>query len=492
MRQHPLRSTSRESVRALVMGAIAAAGFPWSPGLAAPTGDACPETSIAPYLLEGDAAPGTGAAFQVFDRPNLSAAGRVFFAANTDGPTDADDVVYLDAALVAREGDAAPGVPGGVYDSFEFFETGHQVNALGSVAFVATLREVAPGTDRVVVHDGALVARSGDAARGGSGRVLTDFGFVGVTDGGAVGYLADLDGSSSDDSVIYLDGEPLYREGDPVPVLPVHDWDANFDELQWNGRGDLLFAGSTTLPSDRDLFVFRRLHDHDGHVMEEVVAREGQTVAAHTGTDELDLVLQTALGSDGRWALRGLLELALADANSVVMTEWGFLAQESDPIPELPGARLGNFAGVAVNGRGDVLYLADIEGPAPDGVHEGLFLNGCLLVTDGVPVPGLPDGAVLTDLGFEDLSINDDRVVVFAAGYGGAVSGDGLFTMQVGVPCPADLDGSGVVGIDDLWRVLHGWGPCVPPSGCVTDLDGDGFVGFGDVLVILVAWGPCA
>jgi len=54
--------------------------------------------------------------------------------------------------------------------------------------------------------------------------------------------------------------------------------------------------------------------------------------------------------------------------------------------------------------------------------------------------------------------------------------------------CPADIDGSGVVGLSDLLAVLSAWGPCF---GCDEDLDGDNVVGFTDLVSLLGAWGPC-
>jgi hypothetical protein len=56
-------------------------------------------------------------------------------------------------------------------------------------------------------------------------------------------------------------------------------------------------------------------------------------------------------------------------------------------------------------------------------------------------------------------------------------------------PCPADLDGTGVVGFSDLQMLLQSWGPC--PADCPWNLDGIGDVGFGDLQVLLQAWGAC-
>ena len=51
---------------------------------------------------------------------------------------------------------------------------------------------------------------------------------------------------------------------------------------------------------------------------------------------------------------------------------------------------------------------------------------------------------------------------------------------------PGDLNGDGIVGIDDLLALLPQWGPC---SGCSGDFDGSGDVGVDDLLVLLANYG---
>jgi hypothetical protein len=54
---------------------------------------------------------------------------------------------------------------------------------------------------------------------------------------------------------------------------------------------------------------------------------------------------------------------------------------------------------------------------------------------------------------------------------------------------PGDLDGDGVVGVNDLLSLLAGWGPCPdPPAACPGDLDGDGVVEIEDLLALLANW----
>ena len=55
-------------------------------------------------------------------------------------------------------------------------------------------------------------------------------------------------------------------------------------------------------------------------------------------------------------------------------------------------------------------------------------------------------------------------------------------------PCPADLDGDGVVGASDLAQLLASWGAC---GKCSSDLDGNGSVDPTDLAQLLASWGPC-
>jgi len=90
--------------------------------------------------------------------------------------------------------------------------------------------------------------------------------------------------------------------------------------------------------------------------------------------------------------------------------------------------------------------------------------------------------------GFNGLDLDGawDIVVADAALYdAGSLEGVTL-TITVSSPCPADFNGNGVVGSDDLAILLGAWGQ----SGVAADLDGGG-VGSSDIAQLLGAWGSC-
>ena len=60
-----------------------------------------------------------------------------------------------------------------------------------------------------------------------------------------------------------------------------------------------------------------------------------------------------------------------------------------------------------------------------------------------------------------------------------------------GVPCPADIDGTGTVDVNDLLAVITGWGPCANPNNCPGDINGSGTIDVNDLLAVITAWGQC-
>jgi hypothetical protein len=60
------------------------------------------------------------------------------------------------------------------------------------------------------------------------------------------------------------------------------------------------------------------------------------------------------------------------------------------------------------------------------------------------------------------------------------------------LPCPGDLDGSGVVDAGDIGSLLLLFGDCAGGTpGCTGDLDSSGSVDAGDIGSLLLLFGNC-
>ncbi len=107
----------------------------------------------------------------------------------------------------------------------------------------------------------------------------------------------------------------------------------------------------------------------------------------------------------------------------------------------------------------------------------------------------LPDGSGLHFAEFGNPMVNSRGEVVFWASHDGDCSQPecgGIFKIDLADlfadPCPADVNGDGTVGINDLLELLAAWGPC---ACCAADINGDGTAGINDLLEMFAAWGDC-
>ena len=63
---------------------------------------------------------------------------------------------------------------------------------------------------------------------------------------------------------------------------------------------------------------------------------------------------------------------------------------------------------------------------------------------------------------------------------------------SMGWYCPADINGDGVVDVNDLNELIAAWGDkCTPTNPCRADINNDGIVDVKDLLEIIDNWGPC-
>jgi hypothetical protein len=67
------------------------------------------------------------------------------------------------------------------------------------------------------------------------------------------------------------------------------------------------------------------------------------------------------------------------------------------------------------------------------------------------------------------------------------IDGGGNYVEDVCLDCPADINGDGVVGVNDLIAVVDAWGS----DDASADVNGDGVVEVNDLIAIIDNWGPC-
>jgi len=66
---------------------------------------------------------------------------------------------------------------------------------------------------------------------------------------------------------------------------------------------------------------------------------------------------------------------------------------------------------------------------------------------------------------------------------------DYLVTVQPGQACLGDVNGNGIVNVDDLLAVINAWGSTTP--GHAADVTGNGVINVDDLLAVINAWGSC-
>lgn len=208
---------------------------------------------------EGSQAGGTpaGAVFDnFFDLIAMNNLGQVAYqgllTTGSGGVTSANDNgLWLDSALVAREGDQAGGTPtGAVFATFGSFG----VNDAGQVAYGGSLRIGSGGVDlnnsTGIWRDSTLIARSGSQAGGvPSGAVFSSFGAPLINNAGHVVYGASLRQGAggvigTNNSGLWRNSTLLAREGSQAAGTPEGAVFLAFGSLALNDTGQVAHFGS--------------------------------------------------------------------------------------------------------------------------------------------------------------------------------------------------------------------------------------------------------
>lgn len=366
---------------------------------------------------ESEPAPGTAASFGSLLRPTVNAAGELAFAGLVSGPgvsANSDTAIWLGPAgglqLLAREGDAAPGTGA----AFGNLLPQVRLNDAGTAAFKGLLAGggVTPTNDSGIwsgpVGGLQLVAREGDPAPTLPGGVLLgELPEPVLGDGGHLAFVSPLAGAgvnASNDSALWS-GTPgamfaVVREGDAAPgTAPGTSLAAFTTAPRINSAGRIalvatLGGGATTAANDESVWVGApgalALAAREGDAAPGLPA--GVAIASFPAAPHTPLAINAA----GQIALRGTVAgpgITSANNDALWVGTAGALSlviHEGDPAPELPPGIViaDNFPGASalgdavLNGQGQVAFLATLAGP------------GVTFQNDTVLLATEPDGAL--------------------------------------------------------------------------------------------------
>jgi len=392
----------------------------------------------------------------------LNSAGQTAFRAGIagNGVNDTNDFgIWSEGsgslALVAREGDSASGLPGGViFDSL--FSSIPRLNSAGQTAFNGSLAGsgVHSGNDFGIWSEGsgslALVARVGDPVLGATNETLSYGGFGNffvLNSAGQMAFKAGLQGSGvSPFTSIWSEGfgslTMVARSGDQAPDTPSGVIFRNFRDPLLNSAGQTAFMGflaHTTGGANRT---------NDGGVWSEgsgslaLVAREGEPApGTPSGVQFGNFDYQPAFNSAGQTAF-----LVGLTGNSVFFRTndqgiWSegtgsleLVARAGDQAPDtLSGVNFQAFSSPVLNSAGNTAFHADLTGSSVDQTNnEGIWSERSgsltLVARKGQQALGTPVGVTYGGaVGF--LSRSFGKIVLNSAdqiAYSGSVIGNGI------------------------------------------------------------------
>ncbi|MEL6432031.1 MAG: hypothetical protein AAFR54_22895 [Planctomycetota bacterium] len=385
-------------------------------------------TSLVPGL--GGVSFQPGASVTHFDRVYAHPSGHWAITAFADLPSSRDECLIVDGALVLQEGSPAPWTAGadcgtidqrvGVNSSGDFVLA---TNVSGTVDDDYVAGRIG-GT-------WTTFAQEGGAVPGLAGATLDDtIDSPLLLDDGRAGYAADgIDGlgSTSIDDVLVLGGALLLQEGVTAPAgqaggasraienFDLGDFWASGDGTSWLVQGDL--EGSS---SSDDVVVV------DGAI----VLQEGEPVAGSGFVDPIASsgIHGVSMTPDGTWFARG--ENAGGGADWVVRS--GALVASTGAPVFAGSAEVWDdadvedtFTGAAGNGLGDYV-VAGATLRADGSASAVVAINGAGVVArtgDPVDVDGnglLDDGLFLHAFGTGDLALTDDLRVLAVVTLGDA------------------------------------------------------------------------
>lgn len=351
--------------------------------------------------LSGSAAPGAGSgvSFEIFTLPQLNAAGQVAFLAVLSGAgvtADNNRGIWRDGALIAREGNAAPGAGTGV----KFSSVGSlRLSAAGQVAFTGSLTGtgINPANDSGLWLDSRLIAQTGSAAPGTGGGVSFAFLSTGIPNAaGQVAYQASLIGTginSGNDAGIWRDNSLVARTGSAAPGTG-SGVSFSFVTLgSINSAGQVAYQAGLTgtgVISGNDTGIWRD---------STLIAREGAAAPGTVAGVVFGSLTAPQINAAGQVLFQAQLTGTginlLNDAS--IWRDGTLIAREGEAAPgTASGVRFGDVFDPRINDAGQVLFTAALTGTGvTTGNDLGIWRDSTLIVRKGQAAPGVPSGALI-------------------------------------------------------------------------------------------------
>jgi len=462
---------------------------------------------LALVARSGDVASGTaGLSFTSFLNPVLNGA-RTLFRANLTGTgvnSSNNTGLWSEGAggglaLLAREGNQAPGTAGAT-----FFGLGNPVlNDAGQAAFSGSLNNTQDGTvndtnDQGIWSEGAgggleLLVRKGNQAPGAAVDVNFVRLFNPVLNGaGQTAFRGDLIGPgvvNSNDRGIWSEGTGVgvalvAREGNAAPGTAAGANFSGFGNPVLNDAGQTAFQGFLDGPGVNGENNSGLWSEGAGGGLA-LVAREGNQAPGTSAGVDFSILFPPVLNGAGQTAFHGRLTGTGVNAsnNTGLWSEGAgdglaLVAREGNPAPGTPaGVNFSEFTftrSQVLNGEGQTAFSADLTGAGVNdsndvgiwaedllGVLTLIVREGDLLDVDDGPDT---DFRTISELDFVDNSGNEDGR---SSGFNDLeqIAFRALFT-----------DGTSGLFVSELETVS------VPPGNLDGDFDGDGDVDGSDFL----------
>ncbi len=271
--------------------------------------------------------------------------------------------------------------------------------------------------DQVVLRNGVLAARQGDALAAPAGTTISSFGSGGapINAAGHWGWNYFLNGAtSSTDSGIFFDNTLVIQESDvsTAPQFSAGTPYIGFFGAKLNDANQILVMASIDDPAiastvDRALVV-ATVNASGALLSEAVLAKEGDVLAG-----QIETVADFATGTHGwDWNDNGDA-LFLVDLNGATSTDGALylggtlLAQEGSPSPVAgrTWASLSTSQRVALNNSGDWATTGLLSGSTAD--DSVIVVNGAVFQQEGQVPPDVAGGWVLTGFGSAPLDLDD-------------------------------------------------------------------------------------